>query len=191
MANKTQLFILGVILLLVGGLTGLPSGPASAAQIQEIGPYTYWTADGEQLEAEPTDWHVVLLGRNALPDGFAARVEELGGEITHDLAADIGVVAVKGLTDEQAVDLDALGGVAMLARDVSVQWVPDAESLDLQIETKPMPEDPDADTHPSGTFFYVAGLQWNMSQTQADTAWTQTNQGAGATVAILDTGIFS
>ena len=51
--------------------------------------------------ATPTDRHVFLMNREAIPAGFAAAVAAAGGEVVR-LHDEIGVAVVRGLSDEAA-----------------------------------------------------------------------------------------
>ncbi len=133
-----------------------------------------------QAESEATDQHVIVMGKK-IPKGFTADVEALGGTVerTHP---EIGVLTVSGLSDEAAATLAEMSAVEDISRDYMVQWVPDLEDMDVREAGAPS-----AAGDQSGASFFFG--QWNLRQIDANDAWLVTNQGAGATVAILDTGI--
>jgi subtilisin family serine protease len=126
--------------------------------------------------------HVVVLKSERAPSAaFLAAVQAVGARIEQRRDA-IGVVTVTGLSDAGLATLAARSDVEGAALDQEVQWIPPAESyagfrtLDATVQTDQ-----------SGAFFFAD--QWNMRQINADKAWLVTRQGAGATIAMLDTGV--
>ena len=118
--------------------------------------------------------HMMVLSAEAAPSAdLLAAIQSAGGTVMgrHD---EIGVVTVSGLSDAAAAALAARGDIEGIDRDYLVQWIPSEEDVTLE-------------TDQSGAFFFATN-QWNMRQIEADDAWLTTNQGKGATVAILDTG---
>lgn len=129
--------------------------------------------------AQPSDLHVVNLTAG-IPADFGQRVAALGGSVLRS-HPEIGVVVAQGLSDAAAAWLARDPAVTGLERDRLVQWIP-AEATFETLEA------PRAETDQSGAFFFST-FQWNMRQIDADEAWLVTNQGQGARVAILDSGI--
>jgi subtilisin family serine protease len=126
--------------------------------------------------------HIVVLKAERAPTAaFLSAVQALGARIEQRRDA-IGVVTLTGLTDAGAATLATRTDVEGAALDQSVQWLPPAETF---MEARTL--DVVAQTDQSGAFFFAD--QWNMRQINADKAWLVTNQGAGATIAILDTGV--
>jgi subtilisin family serine protease len=130
-------------------------------------------------ETTPADHHLVNMS-GGIPSDFADRVAALGGTVTRTLP-EIGVAVVGGLSDQAAAKLAASRGIAGIDRDLMVQWVPTLDEFDVTV-------DPGTETDQSGASSFAV-WQWNLRQIAADQAWLSTNQGLGATVAILDTGI--
>ncbi len=123
-----------------------------------------------------------MLLRSGIPGDFASRVERLGGTLLRTMP-EIGVAVTNGLTDEAASKLAKYNDVAGLDRDLEVQWIPPLESFAVEAT-----DDPGGESDQSGASAFAA-WQWNLRQIAADQAWLSTNQGQGARVAILDTGI--
>lgn len=138
--------------------------------------------------AQPADHYVVLFD-NGVPVDFSVEVERLGGAIgIEDDFEKLGARAVSGIDDADASRLARIGGVRSVTRDLMVQWIPPVEEFALQeIEAGPSPGS-DTDTDQSGAFFFNR-FQWYLRVIEADKAWLSTSQGAGTSVAILDTGI--
>ena len=117
--------------------------------------------------------HMLVLSREAAPSRRLLRAIRSAGGTVMNRHDEIGVVTVSGLSDAAVAALAARRDVEGIDRDNLVQWIPRGEDFTLQ-------------TDQSGAFFFPR--QWNMRQIEADAAWLTTAQGAGATVAILDTG---
>lgn len=118
------------------------------------------------------------------PDDLEAAVEAAGGTLVHEFN-EIG--AASAISDKQgfARKLKKSGGIKRVTRDLLVQWIPESESFDTQVI-----EDVGAEgnlTDPTTAAFFPC--QWNMTQIDTPGAWAQGEFGAGATVAVVDTGI--
>jgi subtilisin family serine protease len=126
--------------------------------------------------------HLVVLRQERGPSAaLLAAVQALGGQVERRRDA-IGVLSVTGLTDGAAAALAARSDVDGAASDAVMQWIPPADAYaGMQVRG------PVAQTDQSGAFFF--GDQWNLRQINADDAWLETPQGAGATIAILDSGL--
>jgi subtilisin family serine protease len=123
--------------------------------------------------------HVIVMreGSGSVND-LAAAVRALGARVVrvHDA---IGVLTVAGLTDEGAARLRDRGDVDGIRRDVMVRMIPPMQIAEVRYLRA------ESDQH--GAQFFP--LQWNLRQIKADQAWLVTQQGEGALVCILDTGI--
>ena len=138
------------------------------------------TPNFSHAAGQPTGNHVVAMAGDISAD-FAAAIEALGGRLVHRLP-EIGVATTSGLSDEAAAALAARSDVYEINRDVAVQWIPPIGEFELETQQ------PSEESDQSGAFFFPF-FQWNLRQIDADDAWLMSNQGEGATVAILDTGI--
>jgi subtilisin family serine protease len=134
--------------------------------------------------ASETANHLVIA-KDASAPKLSAAITQLGGNIERKYDA-IGVMSVSGLTDAAAQQLEKRSDVLEVELDVPVQWLaPEIESF-TSLEA---PSDaPISETDQSGAAFFNA-WQWNMRQIDADRAWLTTDQGEGALVCTLDTGI--
>ena len=135
---------------------------------------------GEWADA---DHHVVEFGGKV--SKLESAVADAGGTLLRAHSA-IGVATVTGLDDAGATDLAGAPGVKSVTRDLVVQWTPSAE--DLQLESA---DQGSSEGHvvgdPTTAAFYPC--QWNMAQCNGPGAWNAGYFGAGATVAVLDTGV--
>jgi len=124
--------------------------------------------------------HVIVMKDGATTmASLVAQVQALGGRIVRS-QPDIDVVTVSGLTDAAAAVIANRGDVDGLQQDSAIAMIPPRE----QIMGQPI----QAESDQSGAFFFPA-FQWNMRQIKADQAWLVTNQGKGALVCVLDTGV--
>lgn len=125
--------------------------------------------------------HVLVMRNQSVPADLTAAIQARGGRVER-VDAEIGVVTASGLSDAAATALRARSDVEGIDRDVVAQWLPPGDRIDGQAL-----QAPSTATDQSGAFFFP--FQWNMRQIKADAAWLTTNQGAGALVCILDTGV--
>lgn len=125
--------------------------------------------------------HIFVMS-GGVPADFAARVAAKGGTVV-DNFTQVGTVITSGLSDADAAAL-AAGGV--VANDMSAQWVPTAQDLNVSVANAGLPSD--AARSPLQAAFL--GQQWNMFQIHAPEAWAANKSGSPSVkVAILDTGI--
>ncbi|MDA2932405.1 S8 family serine peptidase [Nitrospinae bacterium AH-259-F20] len=169
----------------------------ASGALRKVGAEGESVALGEVLMGDPdpkvreqpeyADHVVVTFGRKA-PRGFAATVEELGGEILVEWP-EIGRAVVGGLDDAQAEALAQLDGVKDVTRDLMVQWVPANPEVHV-LEYQPIKdEEVGAELHVDPTTAFFFPIQWNMQIIQADLAWPIEQGIPAVEVAILDTGI--
>jgi len=127
-----------------------------------------------------SDTYLVRFHGNGVPDGFAADVARLGGEVI--FAHPIGIAAVAGLDDRDAAALARVAGVAAVDADAYVtldEPADDVAAADV---------DPASPSNPTTSFFYPR--QWNMRAIGANLAWAAGQLGSPAVrVGVLDTGI--
>lgn len=154
--------------------TDAPTRPPEAA-----GP-TVQTATAER--AGPTDRHIVALAPGRGSAAARATVAALGGSVVRTHEA-IGVLVTRGLTDAAARTLAAAPDVMAVTRAVRQRMIPPTDQpagMPRRLVRR--------QTDQRGAFFFPQ-FQWNMRVIDADDAWLVTNQGAGALVCILDSGI--
>jgi lantibiotic leader peptide-processing serine protease len=133
-----------------------------------------------ETAARGGDAHLVVF-RNAVPAGFAARVAELGGAVESENGR-FGFATVTGLSDAAAAQLAGFGGVQSVDLDAKI--------LTGAHATEPMALEaaPASAAQPQTAILYAR--QWNLRAIGANAAWAAGQLGSSAvTVAILDTGI--
>src|SRR5688500_7569218 len=132
--------------------------------------------------AGPTDRHIVALAPGRGSAAARATVAALGGSVVRTHEA-IGVLVTRGLTDAAARTLAAAPDVMAVTRAVRQRMIPPTDQpagMPRRLARR--------QTDQRGAFFFPL-FQWNMRVIDADDAWLVTNQGAGALVCILDSGI--
>jgi lantibiotic leader peptide-processing serine protease len=130
--------------------------------------------------AQPGEREFVLPARgNDLPHGLQRQVEEAGGTVEQTLPQ-IGVALVS--SDEVGFQERAAGirGVRSVVPDVELQWIdPEFQRVSAEVGDPPA-------SGASDPFF---DLQWGHDAIDAPQAWQTGERGAGARVAVLDSGI--
>jgi subtilisin family serine protease len=125
--------------------------------------------------------YLVRFRGNGVPNGFAAKVARLGGELI--FAHSVGIAAVAGLSEAEAAQLAGVAGVAAVDADAFVTL--EAPAIDEPVAAE---MDVASPTNPAASFFYPR--QWNMRAIGANVAWAAGQLGSPAVrVGILDTGI--
>src|SRR5215470_16055593 len=129
---------------------------------------------------------VLAQGRNYLllaksqgkgSTNFAAAVTASGGLITANMES-IGVVAATSGDPNFAANARALPGVQAVAEDPEIQWLPKEKVAQYN-----GPVAQGVNTEP------LAGFQWNIPTIHADVTAANGDLGAGARVAIVDSGM--
>jgi lantibiotic leader peptide-processing serine protease len=173
------MFMTRMIPVLMAGAVGLaacsdhlmtPAVPSLQASMSEL-----------VVDESTTGNHLVVMGGQRLPQGFAERVASLGGQVV--AAYDqIGVAVVRGLGGDAVDSLRGDNDVAMVEPDHIIDF------LDA-IEAGPVTEvEPDSHANPTAAFFFPR--QWNMRAISAERVWAAGVRGSSSvTVAILDTGL--
>lgn len=154
----------------VGALAALlVAGVGSTAQAQV-----------DLMNFEPSPQHLIMT-RGAPSRQLLTAIEGAGGEVVFQ--HDLGIVFVRGLSDDVAANLSVVRGVTDVQADEWFAGDTSIESEALASSQVFSPEDP------SQAFFYPL-LQWNMPAISPEAAWDAGRTGSpDVTVAILDTGI--
>jgi subtilisin family serine protease len=134
--------------------------------------------------SQASSGHIILLKEGVTAD-LTAAVQRAGGKVAHSYK-EIGVISATGLSAAAVADLARRPEVQAVTRNVRLQWIPPVKlgmfrKLSVKHHVGPS-------TDQSGAAFFQQ-FQWNLRVTQADAAWLVSNQGSGARVAVLDTGI--
>ncbi|HSM10808.1 MAG TPA: S8 family serine peptidase [Lysobacter sp.] len=124
--------------------------------------------------------YVVTANGNAFDSKLAGKIEAAGGTITARLPQ-IGVAIVQSAEADFAARAGRTAGVRSVVEDVVLQFEvpPSTETIDETYGNPPNSGDDD-------TRF---DLQWGHAAIDAAGAWNKGYRGAGATVAVLDSGI--
>ncbi len=120
--------------------------------------------------------NLVLFAKQGVSNGFAERVEAMGGKL--EFAHETGLAIVSGVAQG---DLSKISGVSKVISDRVFQ---------MELGRPPAAEVATAEDgdDPTGAYFYAR--QWNMRIIGADKAWAAGRLGSEhVTVAILDSGI--
>ncbi|KAB8198280.1 S8 family peptidase [Marilutibacter maris] len=126
--------------------------------------------------------YVVMTQGQGLNATQIERIQAAGGTITAQLPQ-IGVAIVQA-GDAFAADAGAIPGLQSVTRDVELQWdVPESEGA-------PISADAFANPPGSGDDDRFFDLQWGHAALDAAGAWNAGYRGAGATVAVLDSGAY-
>jgi len=133
-------------------------------------------------DPHPANSYLIQLN-GASPSALADAVSAAGGTVVRNMP-EIGYASATSNASDFASRLMHSQGIQSVDQDLIVQWVPTAQEVHAQIVDGPTAQ---ATTNPTGAFFY--GCQWNLSQIAAPGAWAQGYFGAGAKVAVLDTGV--
>ncbi|MFC0679517.1 S8 family serine peptidase [Lysobacter korlensis] len=123
---------------------------------------------------------VVTANGSSFDTKLARKVEAAGGKVTARLPQ-IGVAIVESDDTGFAARASRVAGVHSVAKDVVLQFdvPPDTESVGSDFANPPNSSDNDR-------FF---DLQWGHAAVDAAGAWNKGYRGAGAKVAVLDSGI--
>jgi lantibiotic leader peptide-processing serine protease len=131
--------------------------------------------------------HVVVFDDLATPNGFAGRVEALGGSVSKTFD-EIGVATVRGLTDEAARQLKSADGVKAVERDLVL---PAADDSVAEVEAADVAAAPESFSFTcDATVTQFCARQWNLRKINAQAAWAQQLLGSANVKAfVVDTGI--
>ena len=122
--------------------------------------------------------YLLISKSNALPNGLAAKVQAAGGSITRTIDK-VGIAAVRSTDPKFKAKAAAIAGIGAVVPDPVLNWIPE-ETVAPGEEFGNPPNSGDDD-------FYF-DRQWGHDAVDAPEAWDAGYRGAGATVAVLDTG---
>ncbi|HET7584122.1 MAG TPA: S8 family serine peptidase [Gemmatimonadaceae bacterium] len=177
---RTKLVVLGVFAVLAGCSDQVAPTAVTAPSTQTAPSGAALDALAAEGASTPADHFIMGFTAATPPQDVYRIVAQAGGSYTPIAGTGFGVV--RGISDADADSLRTVTGVTGVARDVVLTWVPGTEAV------RATAGDVTVATDQSGAAFFLP-FQWYLRQINADDAWLTTNQGAGARVAILDTGI--
>jgi lantibiotic leader peptide-processing serine protease len=122
---------------------------------------------------------IVSSKSDKLPDGLAARIQQLGGTLIRSMT-DAGIAVAEFPDRASAKSLEALN-VEVMA-DPQLQWIPDQEEFLILNDGQQMDV--------TGTTEPYYRYQWHLPVIQADKVWARGVLGQGARVAVIDSGIW-
>jgi lantibiotic leader peptide-processing serine protease len=163
MHKKTLFFALIIVAMLFS--TGFGSPPAIQAS----------AASGGQS-------YILMASGNSLPANLANRVNQAGGTITRTIP-EIGVAVVVAAKPNFAANAGRIPGIGSVMPNVSIQWVDPQRNVDSEFTVDAVGNPPF-----SGSADRFFDLQWGHTAVQAPAAWAKGGRGAGARVAVLDSG---
>lgn len=123
--------------------------------------------------------YLVLGSANKLPAGVEASVAKAGGVVVRTIP-EVGIAVVESSAANFAVKAKGIKGVSNVLPNVSLQWVQPMAQEAVEVEVGYPPFSGDNDTR--------FDLQWGHTAIDAPGAWNAGYRGAGAVVAVLDTG---
>lgn len=127
--------------------------------------------------AAPSRYLVVATGNDT--SAARAAVTANGGTVVYDLSS-IGVVVASADSAGFAAAVAAAPGVLSADADPDIQWIPSEPTADASGIT---PSTDGVNTEPYNAYL------WNLRQVHADVTAANGDQGQGAVVAVIDSGI--
>lgn len=124
--------------------------------------------------------YLVLTGGNGLPANLDRNITLAGGTITRALPQ-VGIAVVESAKADFKGKVVKIPGVQTVLPNLTVQWLQPLTAVEgpvAEYGNPPLSGDND--------FFF--DLQWGHTAIQAPAAWNEGYRGAGATVAVLDSG---
>lgn len=162
---------------------------AAALGCSDRAPIAPLAAHVSNAPLPPSPRYIIELATaGKAPPTVVAHITSAGGQIlrTHE---GVGMLIVAGLSAKAATDLERVSGVRHVMPDLRMRFI--HEPAMRRFVSPP-------GWHPSARSVVARGnpanaqflsQQWNMTQVQADSAWSHSSQGSGAKVFILDTGV--
>jgi subtilisin family serine protease len=165
------------------------AGFACSDKAPPVGPEDGGTSAGAMLQARRSTTgsdaagYIVVLKQGARAE-LSTAVGRLGGKVKRSFP-EVGLLSATGLDAAAAAALARNPAVEAVVPNLRLQLVK-PPTLRVAHGLAPRSRFPSS-TDQSGALAFA--LQWNLHVIQADDAWLTTPQGAGARVAVLDTGI--
>lgn len=133
------------------------------------------------LEADAKSY-LVLSSGGSLPAGLQSKINAAGGAVTRTIPQ-VGIAVVDSDRADFQLKAATIQGVRSVIPNLTVQWLPQGPTADgiaiADVGNPPSSGDNDP----------LFDLQWGHAAIQAPDAWNAGFRGAGARVAVLDSGI--
>jgi lantibiotic leader peptide-processing serine protease len=126
--------------------------------------------------------YILMANGNLLPDNIESRVVQAGGTITRFIP-EIGLVVASSTDPNFPTKASRIPGIRAVMPNVAIQWVDPQETVASEFTVESIGDPPYSGS--SDPFF---DLQWGHTAVKAPAAWAKGGRGAGARVAVLDTG---
>lgn len=180
--------ILGIVAVLLSGCTGLLSymGTNDVPDMRERSP-------------SPTGQYIVVFQDRAIPAGARAEIVAAGGEVKTEFPQ-IGVLVAASADPDFPNRVASVPGVLDVGSDPFIQLPGDPDDRLVMLDpppAEPVPVDAESMFAPLGleddiaaNDLYVA-YQWDIKRVGGDATTWAIEQGAGVTVAVLDTGVYA
>ncbi len=127
------------------------------------------------------DQYLVMAKGNKFSNKLAANVEAAGGTIVYRMDK-VGMALVDFASDDAAIAAEGIKGIRSVTFDVEAQFIEPMSSGEMS--ENHLPEPPF-----TGDDDFYFDLQWGHDAIDAVDAWDMGHTGAGARVAVLDSGI--
>jgi lantibiotic leader peptide-processing serine protease len=125
---------------------------------------------------------IVMGTGNSLPANIVNRINQAGGTITRTIP-EIGVAVVSASKPNFATSAARIPGISSVMPNVSIQWIDPQRNIASEFTVDSIGNPPF-----SGSADPFFDLQWGHTAVEAPAAWEKGGRGAGARVAVLDSG---
>lgn len=132
------------------------------------------------VSAQSSERSYLIMARgNNLPSNPAASVSAAGGTLTRTIS-EVGLAVATSSDPNFAARAARISGIRSVMANALVQWVNPVAQEAVEVEFGNPPNSGDNDT--------LFNLQWGHDAVNSPEAWNAGYRGAGARVAVLDTG---
>ncbi|WP_237144199.1 S8 family peptidase [Pontibacter pamirensis] len=126
-----------------------------------------------------SDRYIIISSTNAIPSELKSKMGALKGKLTATID-EVGLATATSSDPDFIAKASKIKGVSAVMHDFNVQWVDPSKEIKVKANYGNPPASGDDD------FFF--DLQWGHDAIDAPEAWNAGYRGAGARVAVLDTG---
>lgn len=124
--------------------------------------------------------YLIMGAGDTLPKGIEKQLNRLGGSVERTIPG-IGIAVVVSNRADFAANAGRISGVSEVLPNLTVRWIQPTTNIAVTYDEVGVPP-----TSGDDDFFY--DLQWGDAAVDAPGAWNLGYRGAGAMVAVLDTG---